>query len=38
MVKLSVGALVGVIMIPKDVHIVYSALVRMLLYVADVIK
>lgn len=38
MVKLSVGALVGVIMIPKDVHIVYSALVRMLLYVADMIK
>ena len=38
MVKLSVGALIGIIMIPKAVHIGYAALVRMLLYVADVIK
>lgn len=38
MEKLSVGALGGVIMIPKDVHILYSALVRMLLYIADMIK
>lgn len=38
MVELSVGSLVGVIMIPKDVHILCSALVRMLFYIADTIK